>query len=357
MDFYFNQVLQAFSTMNAQLLGELLDPELTYQEVSLPVFVKKMDKIFEGFKREGDEFLEVESGNCCDLSCHPDLIRTAYRFVGNTTRNYLDFRFLIEPTEDLKDHVIKDIFECNAVRCHQPKDWYGIQVSLWIYDDEKPGFYFSPDEVIYTELALKAEGEIIDDRESFDMEEVALWMLKYSSVFDFISNNRAETPMRFLRWDSFYGIYRGFESYMTFFQKWEKSLVVETWKLGLDLPEEVLMEVIMEGEKLIIAEEHEYVYWLLDEENHFRIPFHLKSLVGNGADLFSDSWPWFRSQQEPLVKKYYALTEEETKTYLENWEVGEPASRLKALSFHIEVREKAKERGEEIPFGLWSEEA
>lgn len=352
MDFYLNQVLHAFATMDSSLLGELLDPDQTYQNVAQPVFVKKMEEVFREFREEGDEYIEVETGNCCELSCNPDLIRTAYRFVGNKTRNYLDFRFIIEPTADLKDHCIKDIFECNFLRCHQRRDWYGIQVSLWICDDEKPGFYLSPDEVIYTEIALKAEEEIPEGRDYFDLDEVQLWLDKYRSTFNFIVHTNSEKPGRILRWNSFFHFYEGFENYISFFQKWENSLVVEAWRKGLDLPEEVLIEVIMDGEKIIIEEGHEYVYYLLDEKDGYQIPYHLKPLTGKGADTFSDSWVWFRSRQESLVKKYYALTEWETSQYLESWEVVDPESRLKSLTFHWEVREKAKNRGEEIPFGL-----
>jgi hypothetical protein len=62
MDFYFNQVLQAFANMDTQLLGELLDPELTYQDVALPVFLSKLDILFGQFRKDGDDCLEVESG-------------------------------------------------------------------------------------------------------------------------------------------------------------------------------------------------------------------------------------------------------------------------------------------------------
>lgn len=355
MDFYFNQVLQAFADMDANLLGELLNPDQTYQDVPQPVFVRKMEEIFRGFREEGDEYIEVETGNCCELSCNPDLIRTAYRFVGNNTRNYLDLRFFIEPTADLKDHVIKDIFECYSLCCHQPKDWYGIQIPLIFLDDEKAGYYLSPDEIVYTELALKAEEEIQEGRESFDLEEVVLWMEKYRSVYDFISLSTLENPERSMRWDSFHHLFSGFSNYIYFFKIWEKSLVVETWSRHLDLPEDVLLEVIMEGEKIIKDMDHEYVYWegLLTHENGYRIPFYLKPIVGKWADTFAYSWPWFRRSQEELLKKYYALTELETNCYLSGWEDGDPKIRLRELIFHMRVREKAKERGEEIPFGLW----
>lgn len=41
--------------MDAQQLGELLEPQYTYQEVSLEVFIKKLDIVFEEFRNEGDK--------------------------------------------------------------------------------------------------------------------------------------------------------------------------------------------------------------------------------------------------------------------------------------------------------------
>ncbi|MBC6366934.1 hypothetical protein [Algoriphagus sp. AK58] len=353
MDFYLNQVLNAFSKMDAQLLGELLDPDQTYQDVPQAVFIRKMEELFREFREDGDEHLEVEPGNCCELNCNPDLIRTAYRFVGNNTLNYLDLRFIIEPTADLRDHCIRDIFECSFLRCHQPKEWYGSKVYLTIYDDEKLGYYLSPDEILHTEIALKAQKELKEGREVFDMEEVQHWLDLYQPTFEFILHSESEMPGRLLRWNAFFGFYQGLKSYLLFFEKWERSLVVESWRLNLDLPEEVLMEVILDGEKIIIENEHEYVHYILKAEEGYRVPYHLKPLVGGSADTFSDSWEWFKSRQEPLVKKYYALTDLEASKYLTGWEVMDPEGRLKSLTFHLDVREKAKNRGEEIPFGLW----
>jgi hypothetical protein len=49
--------------MDAQQLEELLDPQYTYQEISLEVFVRKLENIFTDFRKEGDEYLEVLTGN------------------------------------------------------------------------------------------------------------------------------------------------------------------------------------------------------------------------------------------------------------------------------------------------------
>lgn len=351
MNFYFNQVLDAFSKMNAQLLGELLDPNQTYQNVNHTVFIRKMEELFREFRDQGDEYLEVQSGNCCELSCNPDLIRTAYRLVGNNTRNYLNFRFITEPTADLRDHLIKDIFECNFLRCHEPKDWYGVEVSLWIYDDEKPDFYLNPDELIHTEIALRAEAEMAI-KEHYYLHEVRTWLEKYRSTFDFIFENTFEKPDRRMRWESFFYRFQSFERYLMFFEAWEKTLLVETYQNKIELPEEVLIEVILDAEKLIIDQDQEWIHYMLTPENGYKIPYGPPYYLGGIADLFSETWAWFKPQQCRLVEKYFALTDWEVEEFMDSLDVIDPEGRIKSLTFHLEVREKAKKAGKEIPFGL-----
>lgn len=336
--------------MDAPLIGELLDPEQTYAEVSLPIFTQKLEEIFKDLRKFGDTSLEVETGNCCGLSCCPELIRTAYRFVGNHTRHYIDFRFIIELTEDGKDHRIKDIFECFSFKGRETKDWYGTQVMLTIYNDEESGFYLSPDEVIHTEIALKADAEIFDFKNSIPLDEVEYWILKYRPTFLFIHENNVQQPDRFLRWNSFFHTYLDMEQYLSFFQKWEKTLAVEACKLDYEIHEDFLIDVIQEAERILVEEEKDYLLQELMAEEPYKLMYCSKPFVGEAADNFSASWHWLKPRQEAMVKKYYALTETETDSYLEefSYSVGE----LRLLTFHLDIREKAKKRKGYIPFGL-----
>lgn len=338
--------------MDSQLLEELLDPNQTYDDVSLPVFVRKVGENFEGMKERGDTFLDVESGHCCDLGCNPNLIRTAYRFVGNHTRHYMDLRFILEFSEDGKYYIIKDIFECNSFRSMQKKEWYGVQLIFIFYDDEKPGYKLTPDELLHTEIALKAEKEITSNKEVFHLEEVETWMQRYLSTFGFIMEKTLLYPDRKLRWNSFFHLYEGFEDCMSFFEKWSKSLLVQASQEDLELEEDVLIEVILEAEKILKDEGHEYTLYVLQKEESYRIRYWLRYLIGGIADTFSTSWVWFKAQQQPLLRKFYALTEPETVQFLNSWGDVDPESSIRSLTFHLDIRRKAEERGELIPFGL-----
>jgi hypothetical protein len=130
-------------------------------------------------------------------------------------------------------------------------------------------------------------------------------------------------------------------------------MLVEVWRQGLELPEEVLTEVILDAEQLIFKHGYECFFYYLTEEKGYRYFYGGMPLVGGNADLFSESWAWFKIQQEKLVQKNFALTEWEVEEFLESFTVLDPEARIKSLTFHLEIREKAKNRGEEIPFGLW----
>lgn len=349
MDFYLNQVLSAFSSMNAKELGELLDPELTYQETPLETFVKKLDQVFQDLKKGGDTYLEIMPGTCCNLSCNPELIRTAYRFVGNHTRNYLGFRFITEPTEDGKDHCILDIFECFRIQCQQGKDWYGEQFTLIIYEDEKLGYHQSAEEVMHSEISLQAVSELTEGKENFHMEEVEVWLMKYKPTYEFIQVADDFDLYKTLRWKVFYNLFDTLHTYLTFLKRWNKSVITAASQQEMDLPEDVLKEIILEAEGILEDDGCEYFLSTLREEESFQILLWERPLVGKLGERFSRSWAWFKPRQEELVKKYYALTESETDQFLEGYDYVDPRVTLKLLSFHLDIRMKAKERGDFIP--------
>ncbi|MFN3999680.1 hypothetical protein [Algoriphagus sp.] len=353
MDFYLNQVLSAFSSMDAKELSELLNPESTFQDLPKNLFVRKVEETFKEFKKAGDAFLEVESGNCCNLTCNPTLIRTAYRFTGDKTRNYLDFRFIVELTDDGKDHSILDIFECYSLRCKERKDWYGEQIRLSIFEDEMPGYKGSPDEVIHTEIALRAESEFIEGKDKLNLDEAETWILKYMPTYEFFNENGQFEPYHFWSWNNFYWFFKGIQHSLGFFKNWEKSLVVEAIYLNLDLPdEETLIEIILNAEGILKENGEEYFVLALKEKNSFQIALYSLPFEGNLVDIFYRYWAWFAPRQETLVKKYFALNETETDEFLEDKDELTTAVNIRLLSFHLDIRKGAKDRGEDIPFGL-----
>jgi hypothetical protein len=353
MNFYLNQVLKAFSEMNAKQIGELLDPQYTYQEVPLEVFVRKLEIIFVDFRKEGDEFLEVLTGNCCNLSCNPDKIRSAYKFVGNHTRNYLGFRFLLELTDGRDDYEITDIFHCHDIICYEPKDCYGEAFYMHIHMDEKHDYLSSPDQTVHTEIALRAVSELNNHKGPFTYEELEAWLLKFRSTFDFIEEGAVEiAPFESLKWRSFSYSYGNLLCISECLRRIKEKGYLEAEYRTQKLTEKVLIEDFQEIEKIIFDEQCEHFFYDLTAEQDYRVHFQEKLLEGDIFNQFSSFWAWFIPLQEKLVKKYYALNEAETDEFIEEGDYFDPELTLKLLSFHMDIRKRARERGEYIPVGL-----
>jgi len=353
MNFYLNQVLKAFCEMNAQRIGELLDPQYTYQEVPLQVFVRKLENIFTDFRIKGDEYLEVLSGNCCNLSCNPDKIRSAYRFVGNQTRNYLSFRFLLALTDDRNDYEITDIFHCHDIICHEPKDWYGEAFHLHIHLDEKQDYLSSPDQSVYTEIALRAMSELNNHKGPFNYEELQAWLLKFRSTFDFIEEGTVEVPpFESLKWRSFSYSYGSLLCNFQCISRIKEKGYLEAEYRIQEFSEKVLIEDFQEIEKIIFDEQCDHFFYDLTAERDYKLHFQEKLLEGDIFNQFSRFWAWFIPLQEKLVKKYYALNEAETDEFIEEGDYLDPDLTLRLLFFHMEIRSKAKARGEYIPVGF-----
>ena len=352
MDFYLNQVLHAFSRMDSELLEELLDANQTYQDMLMPVFVSKLAWRFEYMKKRGDAFLIVEKGHCCNLDCNPDLNRTAYRFIGNHTRDHMDFRFALDVSDDGKTYLIKEIFECYYFNFGRNEEAYGDHLILQIYDDDKKSFYLSPDEQIHIQIALQAVEEMKPTGEYIHIDELITWTYKYRRTFDFIIESLNVDSFRLLSWDPFFELFEEYDGYLSLFEKWSQLPLVELSRSEEDLSEEELIQVLCDAEKVIDEDGHHYVYHVLKAEEGYRIHCDRSKLIGGNADIFSETFPWLLNMQKPLVKKYYALTESETIQFLDTTDVPDPLASVQMLSFHLEVRERARKQGEIIPFGL-----
>lgn len=352
MDFYLNQVLNAFATMNAPLLLELLEPSKTYQDISMPLFVSKLSDNFESMKKRGNTCLELESGYCTNIDCNPELNRTTYRFSGNHTKDYMIFRFILEPSDDGKYYLIQDIFECFCFSIRQNDDEAGVHLFLRVYDDEKKDFYLNPDGQIHALIAQKAVKEMKPMKKIMHIDELKNWANTYRPTFDYFLESYDFQSFKFFSWDLFMWNFRGYEECLTLLEKWSSLALVELSREKKEVPESELIPVICEAEKILEEGGNQQLLYTLNEEEGYQIRCRSSILTGENADIFSSSFPWLLAMQKPLVQKYFALTESETIQFLESTDVMDPAASIRMLSFHLEVREKARKQGEIIPFGL-----
>jgi hypothetical protein len=95
-------LIHFFKKMDIEMIGDILDNDMTYQDFRKPFFISKLQIAFETFKKNGDTELISKPGRCnncnlCDSGCS---------FIGNNTGNFID---LIIQSENGK---IVDLFEC-----------------------------------------------------------------------------------------------------------------------------------------------------------------------------------------------------------------------------------------------------
>lgn len=350
MDFYLDSVLDAFSKMDARLIGDLLDPQYkyTYEEVSLETLKNRLAIIFKEFQEDGDTDLEVLRGTCSSLTCRSDLIRTAYRFVGNNTRNYLDLRFILEPTEDLQDQVIKGIFHCNYVKCIERKDCFGYPKQMEFSYDDQPESQKSQD-TIHRKIAKDAYQELFDKPKSITRDEAEAWIKNCQPIVDYFDEKTDFLVFESLDWDQFIDVFYFLQNSIGLIDKIDQVEELSLSQIHLDLSEKVKMEKVRLFERILVNAEFEYLIDLLKPENDYRMIYQTLELVEAPFEDFSRFLAWFKPLQLSLVKKYYSLTEVETEQFLETYEYIDPKFSLTQLGFHMEIRERARKRGEYIP--------
>ncbi|WP_169719255.1 hypothetical protein [Algoriphagus mannitolivorans] len=350
MDHYFNQVLDAFSKMDRDKLEELLEPSLSYQDVSFPAFLDGLERIFSKFRQAGDDFLEVQSGHCCSLGCNPDKIRTAYRFVGNTTRDYLDLRFILELTEDLKDHRVLDIFQCHELKCQEPSDWYGRQRLLRFYFDEESPEKVGVEEKLQTQIALEAM-KTLEELPFFELDDAKAWIMTYAGTYNTLQKAAHDRGHLFTeyRWQSFKDYYQYLRVYLEVYGVLKSSGDLQEvffWEL---LPDSQLFQKIRKVERLLV--DHYGYFILRDEvEEKVQIPGGEKiNLGGAKFDQLEAFWRKFFEIQKPLLDRFFVFTEREEETYLmETFDLIDNYS-LSLLSFHLDYRERFRQEGKGIP--------
>jgi predicted metal-binding protein len=96
-------VIYFITKLDIDMLDDILDENLTYQDFKKQKFLYQLQLVFEEFQKLGDTYLEIYDGKCnrCN-KCDSGL-----SFIGNISKTYID---LI-----IKSHQgkVTDIFECS----------------------------------------------------------------------------------------------------------------------------------------------------------------------------------------------------------------------------------------------------
>jgi len=120
-------VVHFIHKMDIEMLNDILDDKLTYQDMEKHRFLDMLEIAFDAIKRAGNEFLIPHKGMCNRSDCNYKF--KGYSFRGDNTGAHIDL--IIEQT----DGIVEDIYECDEFRC-KPKtaSSTGLRVQLDVED-------------------------------------------------------------------------------------------------------------------------------------------------------------------------------------------------------------------------------
>lgn len=97
-------VVYFIERMDIEMINEILEDHLTYQDFPKAMFIHKLDVAFDEFKAAGNDSLNTCKGMCDSIKCSYGC--PGFRFVGNHSTDYFELIFIH------KEGQIEDIYEC-----------------------------------------------------------------------------------------------------------------------------------------------------------------------------------------------------------------------------------------------------
>lgn len=346
---FLKNVLHAFSQMDSLTIKDLLDPQNTYQDLEKNLFIEKLESIFEEFRSEGTSNLSVLEGACFSLDCNPTQNRTTYRFFSEKTRDYIDFRFILDPIKLSNDYAISDIYQCHCFKCHTDRNTrFGEEKILFIYWDEKNDFSKDADFLIYREIANEGLEKLKTFQGIINLEEIGAWLMKYQSAIGFIERFKKPPIFEKMKWDRFTSIYRRLKDFFEVIPK-VVSLFQSDFEDWGKRSEDEMIECILRFENLFWETKYDYFFNFETKDGKYLINSEELILKGEVIDKFNSMWSRFLIERKRLVKKYFSLSDGELDQYYESNEYYFHETELERLGFHMEIRDRAKKNGEIIP--------
>ncbi len=191
-------ILKYFSQMDIDMLEVVIDDSTIYYGVKQDVFLRKVNGVFEEFKKFGDSELEIHNGECGLKSCN--FGNKGYCFMGNHSRRYINLIFLESGNE------VTDIRTCSEFITDVPEVISMGGLSLIFGIDEKVEFYASHWYLTILEACNRALKELpLDDSLNLPKENYLLWLKKYKHIYE-----EMEMPFDY---------YKGFEEFKTRYYK------------------------------------------------------------------------------------------------------------------------------------------
>lgn len=188
-------IINAISKMDSMALEIILDDNISYDDTSKSIFIKKLKDIFEEFLLE-DKYLNPYEGKCNSSSCN-NHNKSGVVFIGNNSGRYLNLII-----EENQDGSVKDIYDCfqfcpyGKIVLNNKK-----QMSYMVFSDEKVNFKPSVAHIESKNEATEALKELEQYHHSqISKEQIISWIKNHVALYDsleFMGHDSSEIHNKF----------------------------------------------------------------------------------------------------------------------------------------------------------------
>ena len=102
-------VLHCFQQMDWQMLDDLLDEDIMYEDISKNMFIAKLRQHFYNFQLAGDTYLHCFKGKCNGRNCSNKKTTLGFEFFGNKSKR--KYKLIM----DFANGKVQDLFECSSL--------------------------------------------------------------------------------------------------------------------------------------------------------------------------------------------------------------------------------------------------
>lgn len=344
---YFKTILSYFQIMDIEKLRLYLKAEYHYQDTTKEIFLDKVETLFEGHRNSGDTELIIYPGICnADSKLCDGCGKKGYRLVGNHSKDYIDFIFIIEGED------IKDIFDCSNFKTDEEIINLGYQGYIYINPEDKVTFDKSPEYWSKVNAALEAYSEIITiPSRIVDFEELSYWVEKHAAINEKIGSYDVFRPR--MKWSRFSMLYAELKEIRKYILENQNDFKIAKIEYENHTNEEQQIQWVIKFETLYKEAPFDLKYQLEIEEHYYifqkRNPIYLQGEEFALAVFFLNT---YQKNETELLSKYNTYTQEEEIALQNNNDIYNANIDVTSLHFHLKKRKAMEEIGIKIPFYL-----
>ncbi|MBS1776967.1 MAG: hypothetical protein JSS64_11880 [Bacteroidetes bacterium] len=322
-------IIESFQKMDSTMLEILLDDNKTYQDAAKDIFLEKLNKAFSEFKEKGDTFLFSHKGFCNSDECNNKGC-SGYSFVGNNSKNYVDFIF--QETEN----EINDIFHCNGFEITGESIETNNSISIFIKNDEKADFKPSIDFLIKSQKCKLAYEELIHfQNTAIDKEVYLVWLEKFYPLYKSFDL----PPIFYAEFDKFYWLYSRINELKDFLQsnKFAIKAIKEFQSIDKSNEKQLLIWLTkyeQTGNNLTLFLYEDIDFEQPEKNKYFKVD-NLKIDTSDFKHIAKFKF-LFDEHYWEMLEKYSTFSKEETTRYIN--ENDEMSKYISSLSYHLDKK-------------------